>query len=169
MLPRKRPIHAGSSAVISETPKGRGLPGSRCGRIATVDVRTQQTFSTPRAAAALSSPSIVVATIQTPHTDAAALNAPCRQTPAATEQAPSPRETGIFGEPARKRPIDAGSSAALSETPKGRGLPGSRCGRTATADVRTPQTFNLPRTDAAALNAQCRQRPAATEQAPNPA
>ena len=28
--------------------------------------------------------------------------------------------------PARKRPIDAGSRAALSETPKGRGLP-ERC------------------------------------------
>ena len=46
---------------------------------------------------------------------------------------PSPRETGIFGEPARKRPIHADSSAALSETPKRRGLPGSSCGRTATA------------------------------------
>ena len=58
---------------------------------------------------------------------------------------PSPRETGISGGPARKRPIHAGFSDALSETPKRRGLPGRRCGRTATVDVRTPQTFCPPR------------------------
>ena len=70
--------------------------------------------------------------------------------------------------PPLKRPIDAGSSDAPSETPKGRGLPGSYCGWVFAADVRTPQTFSAPCADAAALNAQCRQTSVAMGQARTP-
>ena len=76
----------------------------------------------------------------------------------AGEQAPNPygipRGIMVSATPARKCPKDAGSSAALAETPKGHGLRGSYCGRVSAVDVRMTQRFNLPRTDAGVLNAQ---------------
>ena len=139
----------GFSDALSEMPKGHGLPGSYSGWVFSADVRTPQTFSAPCA-------------------DAAALNAQCRQTSVAMGRARTPRGIRVPAMPFRKRPIDAGSSAAPSETPKGRALPGSYSGWVFSADVRTPQTFSAPCADAAALNAQCRQTPVAMEQARTP-
>ena len=149
MPPLKRPIDAGSSDAHSETPKGRGLPGSYCGWVFAADVRTPQTFSAPCA-------------------DAAALNAQCRQTSVAMGRARTPRGIRVSAMPFRKCPIDAGSRATPSETPKGRGLPGSYCGWGFAADVRARQTFSAPCADAAALNAQCRQTPVAMGRARTP-
>ena len=111
----KRPKDAGFRAAVADEQLLRTFGCHR---------RSTRRAPPPRFA----SPSIVVATVQTPHTDAAALNAPCRQRPAATEQAQArvkrasseslpanAQSTRVPALPSLKRPKDAGFRAATAD------------------------------------------------------
>ena len=145
---RKRPIGAGYSTARFEMPKRRGVPAGRsanyCGRLtrcASYRQTPKDTGLRPAIAASHCKHSARRA-----HLTPLAHSLQClphsahrlsphypplarvkRASPA--RQAGNPRGIRVSGAPARKRPIDAGSSTACSETPKRRGVPAGHCGR----------------------------------------
>ena len=117
----QRPWRILSSATLSKTPQGCWLPAGRCGR-------SLQVFSPPRIqrlqrilSSACRARRIAFRLIVT---------LPARVKRASpVRQAWNPRGIRVSWVPDRKRPIDAGSSATRSETPKRRGILASRFGQ----------------------------------------